>query len=215
MSEITKDEIRERLGNIDQIRDIIFGVQLREYNNRLDKLESDLLLLQQEVRDRLEQVKTSFSADLKKSMESLEKKLKSSQANAQEESADLRQQLDRLNKKLTGSIEALDESVDAQTHSIREEMTQTRDRLQEDVSALRDLVLEELERRFGQLRDMKVAKDDMAEILLEFGMRLKGAEVVPALKEAATRGNGYGLLPMLEAGQPSEASFHAELTHLK
>ena len=32
MAEITKEEMRERLGNIDQIRDIIFGAQLREYD---------------------------------------------------------------------------------------------------------------------------------------------------------------------------------------
>jgi hypothetical protein len=46
MAEITKEEMRERLGNIDQIRDIIFGAQLREYDNRFDKIDSDLSMMQ-------------------------------------------------------------------------------------------------------------------------------------------------------------------------
>ena len=49
MGEITRDEIRERLGNIDQIRDIIFGAHLREYTSRLDKAESDISAIQQDV----------------------------------------------------------------------------------------------------------------------------------------------------------------------
>ena len=39
--------------------------------------------------------------------------------------------------------------------------------------------------RFSMLKEVKVSKDDMAEILFELGMRLKGAEFVPELKEAA------------------------------
>ena len=35
MSDLTKADLRERLGNIDQIRDILFGPQLREYTTRL------------------------------------------------------------------------------------------------------------------------------------------------------------------------------------
>jgi hypothetical protein len=42
-----------------------------------------------------------------------------------------------------------------------------------------------LTRRFSVLRDEKVARDDMAEILFELGMRLKGTEFVPELKEVA------------------------------
>jgi DNA anti-recombination protein RmuC len=207
MGDITKEEVRERLGNIDQIRDIIFGAQLRDYNNRLDKLEYDLSLLQQDVRDNLEQVKASFSTELKKAMEPLEKKLKSFNSAAQEESADLRQQVDRVSKKVSGSIEALDEAIDTQTKAIRDELTQTKTKLQDDTAALRDLVLEELDRRFSQLRETKVSKDDIAETLFELGMRLKGTEFIPKLKEAVDNGNAP--VPLLETKKHAEELVHS------
>lgn len=185
MGEITRDEIRERLGNIDQIRDIIFGAHLREYNGRLDKVESDISAMQQDMRDRLSDLKVVLASELRAAVESIDKRLKTISASTQEETADLRQQFDRINRKFTNSIETLDEAVEAQRVSLRDELAQTRDSLQNDTRELRSLVLEELDRSFSILREDKISKDDMAELLFELGMRLKGSEFVPELREAA------------------------------
>jgi uncharacterized NAD(P)/FAD-binding protein YdhS len=200
MSEISKEEMRERLGNIDQIRDIIFGPQLREYDNRFDKIESDISLLQQEMRDRIEQVKSVVSTELRSSFDSLDKKLRSISLSYQEEISDLRQQVDRVNKKFTNAVEALDQNVDNQTNSLRKELTESKAKLQEDVRMLRAQVFEELERRLSSVRDVKVSKDDVAEILFELGMRLKGNEFVPQLKQAVTIDdeNVYTDVPIIE-----------------
>jgi len=195
MAEITKEEMRERLGNIDQIRDIIFGSQLRDYNGRFEKIESDLALLQQDIQDRVEQLKTILTAEIKSSVENLDKKIKTLALNSQEELTDLRQQGDRLNRKFSSSIEALDEALDQQTTSLREELGQTRDQLQEEVRNLKNQVLEELDRRFSLLTEVKVSRDDMAEVLFEVGMRLKGTEFAPAIKQAAEEKNGGFVLP--------------------
>lgn len=185
MADITKEEMRDRLGNIDQIRDIIFGSQLRDFDTRFDKIESDLSMLQQEIEDRTEQVKTVLSTEMRSGIDALEKKFKNLNLNTQEEVADIRQQIDRVNRKFSSSMETLDDALDKQTNSIRDELSQTRERLQEDVRSLKNQVFEELTRRFSVLRDEKVARDDMAEILFELGMRLKGTEFVPELKEVA------------------------------
>lgn len=185
MGEITRDEIRERLGNIDQIRDIIFGAHLREYTSRLDKAESDISAIQQDVRDRLNDLKSALASELRAAVESIDKRLKTISASTQEEAADLRQQFDRINRKFTNSIETLDEAVEAQRVALRDELAETRDNLQNDNRELRSLVLEELDRHFSILREDKLSKDDMAELLFELGMRLKGSEFVPELREAA------------------------------
>ncbi|MDB9511310.1 hypothetical protein PN499_08975 [Kamptonema animale CS-326] len=194
MAEITKEEMRERLGNIDQIRDIIFGAQLREYDNRFDRIESDISLLQQDIQTRLEQVKSVLTTELRAAFDSFEKKLKSINSTVQEDTTDIRQQIDRVNRKFSSSIEALDEAIDNQTGAIRDDFSQSRDQLQEDIRSLRTQVFEELDRRFSVLREVKVSRDDMAEILFELGMRLKGSEFVPELKEVADSNLDTGLL---------------------
>lgn len=203
MTEITKEEMRERLGNIDQIRDIIFGAQLRDYNSRFEKIEADLARLQQEMHDYAEQVKSVLSTEIRAVVDSLDKKIKAVTLNSQEETTDLRQQLDRINRKFTNSIEALDESVDKQTSLMRDDFAQTRDRLQEDFRVLRNQVFEELNKRVNMLGHAKVSRDDMAEVLFELGMRLKGTEFVPELKEAADT-NMYTDVRLIEPTPTSE-----------
>ncbi|MEH2467606.1 hypothetical protein [Nostoc sp.] len=213
MSQISRDDVRERLGNIDQIRDIILGTQLREYENRFNKLESDISLLQQQMRSHVEQLKSNFSAELKAGFEAVEKKLKSLNLTTQEETLDLRQQVDRLNKKFSSSVQSLDDTLDSQTTSIRDEIFQTKVQLQDDVTALRDLILEEIDRRFSQLTDTKVSKDDMAETLFALGMRLKETEFIPKLREAADEGsNDYTSVPLLETANLSKVLTHSNST---
>jgi hypothetical protein len=53
------------------------------------------------------------------------------------------------------------------------------------------------------MKAAKVSRDDMAEILFELGLRLKGTEFEPELKEAAG-GDTANDMPLLEAGQSSE-----------
>ncbi|MEQ9482662.1 hypothetical protein [Coleofasciculus sp. F4-SAH-05] len=185
MAEISKEQMRERLGNIDQIRDIIFGAQLREYDSRIDKIESNLALIQQEMRDRIEQTKTVYATELRAAVDSLEKKLKSLNMTVQNDNSEIRQTIDMVNKKFSGNLESLDNNLEKQTNNLHNELSETREKLQDDIRSLRSYIFEELERRFSLINEGKVAKDDMADILFELGLRIKGTEFAPELKEAA------------------------------
>jgi len=190
MAELTKEEMRERLGNIDKIRDIIFGSKLREYENRFDKLESELSIVKQEIKNQIEQVKNVFSTELQATVDSMDKKIRSinlSLQNTQEDIGETKQQIERVNRKITTTKEALDEIIDQQTTSLREDLSQTREKLQNDVSSLKTQMFEELEKRFVLLQDAKISRDDFAEIMFEVGMRMKKTEFVTELKEAADR----------------------------
>jgi hypothetical protein len=210
MSQITQEDVRERLGNVDQIRDIIFGAQTRDYDNRFTKMESDISKLQQEMRSSVEQLKISFSVELKAGIEVLDKKLKSLTFNTQEETTDLRSSFDRLNRKFTSSVQTLDEALDAQTNSIREELSESKNSLQEDITALRDLMLGELERSFADLRENKVSRDDMAETLFALGMKMKGTELIPKLQEAVNDKNEYNSIPLLASSKKSQVFAHSQ-----
>ncbi|MGA1626310.1 MAG: hypothetical protein ACO4AJ_11925 [Prochlorothrix sp.] len=234
MTDLTKADLRDRLGNIDQIRDILFGPQVREFVARLDQLERTLANQQQELRGRIDEVRQAVTADLRSELEALDKKLRNSVVKDEEEKQDIRQQIDTLNKrlgtvsdsledaleeeiettletlnqrlkeaatkdeeekfelrqqidllskKLSSNVEALDEAIDTQTNTLREDFVSSRDSLQEELSDLRTQIFEELERYVSMLSEVKISKDDMAELLFELGLRLKGTEFVPELQE--------------------------------
>ena len=196
---IQKEEMREALGSVDQIRDIIFGPQIRDYNNRLEKLETNLVGFQQETRDRLDHLKSDLLRELRQSIDSLEKKLKSVHSAAQADNEELKQQLDRLSKRFASSTQDLNHEIDRQTQTLRDDLSQTRDQLQGDLSTLRSVVMAEIDRRFSSLGETKVSKDDMAETLFELGMRLKGTDVIPKLREVADAPSDRSTLPEVTA----------------
>ncbi|RMF24837.1 MAG: hypothetical protein D6756_06370, partial [Cyanobacteria bacterium J083] len=61
----------------------------------------------------------------------------------------------------------------------------SREKLQEDLIGLRSQIFKELERNISNLQTSKVSGDDLAEILFELGLRLKGSEFIPTLNQAA------------------------------
>ncbi len=203
MGEISKEEMRERIGNIDLIRDIIFGSKLQEYDTRLDKLESYLPLVEKEIGDRIEQVKADCLTELRASVNSLEEKIKSLNLNSQKDNADIRQLIDRSYKNFSHSLESIDKTVGSQTTSIRKELSETREKLQEDTRHLKAQIFDELERRFSTLTDAKLARNDMAEILFELGLRIKKAEFTPEIKDAS-HNNGTDDVFLIEASKVSE-----------
>lgn len=193
MNDESKAALRERLGNIDQIRDILFGSQLRDYNTRLDQVESTVSVLQQEIRDRTDELKQSMFKEIQAVVDAMEKKIKSMTLKDNEEKIEIRQQLDRLSKRLSANVTTLDETIDKQTSALRDDLTSSREKLQGDILDLRNQIFDELDKRIANLTKSKVARSDMAEILFEVGLRLKGSEFVPELKAAADHDSGYFL----------------------
>jgi gas vesicle protein len=184
MNQLKKEDIYDKLGNIDQIRDIIFGSQLRDYNTRFDKLESDLANFRQELIDRIQEVKTTNVSELRSALDTVDKRIKALQLTGDEERNELRQIIDRTHRKSSSNFEKLSEDLEATTGILRDNLNESKAKLQDDIRGLRNYVQEELERRLSAIGNIKVSRDDMAEILFELGMRLKGTEFVPELEEA-------------------------------
>jgi hypothetical protein len=194
MTKDNKAALRERLGNIDQIREILFGSQLRDYSNRLEQVETNLTVLQRELRDRTEEIKQVFSTEVQAALEGMEKKLKNLAVKDEEDKIEIRENIDRLSKRLSTNVANLDEAIDQQTTSLRNDLLASREKLQEDLLTLRVQLFEDLEKHFSKLTQSKVAREDMAEMLFEFGLRLQGKNVIPELQDAVNEDDALVVL---------------------
>jgi exonuclease VII large subunit len=192
MNDISKEEMKDRLGNIDQIRHLLFGNKIKEYeqlfesnDNRLDKLESELTNFQTEMRDRLTELQESLSSEIRSGLDSLEKKLKYLSLTTHEETSKLQQSLESTNKKIVQGVESLDKKVNYQANFLRNEVSQTREKLEEEFQLLKQQFFAEMEKGMTDLKEGKVSRRDLAEVLFELCLKIKGTEFVPSLREAA------------------------------
>jgi len=95
------------LGNLAQIRDILFGAQIRDYEKRFTRLEEratqDMANLKEDTRNRLE----SLERYIKKEVESLSSRVKTEQADRTSDLKDLSRELKDLSSELEKKISIL------------------------------------------------------------------------------------------------------------
>lgn len=176
MNEITPNQMRERLGNIDQIRDILFGDRSREYDRRFNQLESELASLRHQTTEQLESLRTVLTTDLRTALDGIEKKLQYVNASLDEDSEDLRNQLRTVESRLSSNFVVAEKSLKGQVRNIEEELSETRTRLDGELADLRSQILDELQRRSQQLQGEKLSRTDLADILFDVCMQVKGKD---------------------------------------
>jgi hypothetical protein len=191
MADITREEMRERLGNIDQIRDLLFGHKVREYeqqfessDRRLEKLEAEVSNFQVEMRDRIDRLQESLATEIRSGLDSLEKKLKYLSLTTHEQTSKLQEEITLTDRKLSHGVESLLKDVKSQTSLFKEDLAQTKTKIAADFQDLKERVTEEVEQVFSNLKETKVSRADLADVLFEVCLKIKGTEFVPSLKEA-------------------------------
>ena len=207
MADITKEEMRNRLGNITQLQELLFGEQIKQYDRKfkqtqiqIDKLESDLNQVHLTLEQRLSQLEKSFTRELKFAVDSLEKKLKYLSLTTQDETSKLKQEFKHTTQATFDNINSIQESLNTQTNNLKTEIVKTKQVLDKDIQVSRQQLLNKIEKNILKLSDEKVSRGDLAEVLFELCLKVKGSDFVPQLQESA--GNGVKtdfILPQEEA----------------
>ena len=191
MTDTSREKIRERLRNVDRIKDLLFGNELEDYQERfascegrLERLESEFTQFQKETSDRLDRFQSDMSTEIRSAIDSLEKKLKYIGSTD-------REKIDKLDRKLkfqiernASSIDSLDRDFETKICFFEEKLTRTRQTCQKDVEVLRERVFAELEQKFTDLEEAKISRTELAEFLFELCFKVKGTEKSLELRES-------------------------------
>ena len=191
MTEIVNDEIRRKLGNLTQIRELLFGEQIDDYDKRfqqyqkqLEKIGSNLQALESnfqqfklDQKQRLDKLQNDLSDEISTAINSLEKKLQYLSLNTSNEVAKINESIEAKTQKNSQIIDAIAKRFDTQNKHLKEEIAQTRTDLEKDLVSLKQELLELLEQDLSNLRKNKVSRHDLADLLFEVCLKIKGTDV--------------------------------------
>ena len=159
-------------GNVDQIRDILFGGQMRDYDRRFDEL--DERSKREAERARAEFIKRFESIEqlLKEQADKHAVQLKKldTEHKASVEAASVSS--DRLAKALRSELTDVDEKYDAGTSALRDRLHKLANETAESLRSSQDEISLVIERMGSALRDEKVARDELAGFFSEMALRL-------------------------------------------
>ncbi len=190
MTDLTHDESSQRPGTIEQIRDLIFGPQKRLIDERLDRLASELQRVRDEAQRDTLQLRESLQTDASSNKQTMELRVQQLSGKLFEETSRLLQGAEQYERKLTADVAGASRAMSEAIASLRQEMADMQTAHQSEFHQLRERITADVEAKAAALRDDKVSRLAMADLLQELAMKLKGVDVLAELGEAVRTNSG-------------------------
>jgi len=175
----TRDGAMDESGNVDRIRDILFGNQMRDYDARFHKLQERVSHEASEIRADLHRQLQAFETYLKGELESMMNRVRGEQAERTQAMEQLAEQLAETARGLELKIGNLDNQTAQDIRDLRERLLYQSKSLSDEFKEKHEQLKSQLEHESGQIRDAMTGRESLAEMLSELALRLKREFRVP------------------------------------
>jgi hypothetical protein len=172
----TNDELSQ-LGNVDQIREILFGSQSRELKERFEQLDASIKSMHEEMRKKIEQTQNDFNMRIDSELDALSRKMKNMLTQQQNEFADVRDSALKQEKRLQGTMDIMEEELNTKREQLQKQQIEGHATLRSEMDSLKDEVINTLNGKIAEMNGVKLSRDDAAEILMEAAMAMKGTQI--------------------------------------
>lgn len=166
-------------GNVDRIRNILFGSQMRDYDGRFQKLEERLAREAGELRSELQRQLQALESFMKGEAESMTNRVKTEQSERAQAIQQLAHEMGETIKGVELKISNLDSQAARDIRDLRGQLLEQSKALSEEMKAKHDQMKGQLEHEAGQIRDAMTGREALAEMLTEVALRLKNEFRVP------------------------------------
>ncbi len=160
------------VGNVDKIREILFGSQMREIEARMARLEQSLAETTGELRQSTSRRLDTLERHFTKELETLEARQKAEREERAEAVKKLAQESKQADEALAKKAELVsDQGIAAQRELRAEILKQSKD-LRDEIGRVQAELSAALEQRFQELGNAKTDRAALAAILTEVAMRI-------------------------------------------
>lgn len=170
-------------GNLEKIRDILFGAQVQDFEKRFARLEERLLKETSDARAETKKRFDGLEAFIKKEVESLSDRIKTEQGERTEAGKELSRELREAARALEKKLSQLDDVTAKSQRELRQQVLDQSKALTEEI---RNRVRESaaaLSREIKELRSEKTDRAALAGVFTDAAMRLTNDFKQPAGKE--------------------------------
>jgi len=161
-------------GNIDKIREIIFGGHMRDYDKRFTRLEARLV---KEVADLRDDTKHRFEVlemFIKREFEALAERLQTEQRHREESTQSLSRALTETSQALEAKLVQFDASSARGQRDLRTQILDQSRSLSEEIRQKHAEMSTALEREVADLNHEKPSRSHLASMFTELAARLNG-----------------------------------------
>lgn len=165
--------------NVDKIRDILFGSQMRDYDKRFGRLEERLIKDAESLRDEMKKRFEALEAFVQKEIESLSQRLKTEKAERGEAVKEIGVQMRDTSKAFDKRLGSLDDQLTGDTAELRARILEQSKALTSEIAEKSREAKRLLDQEVATLRVEKTDREGLGDLFTEFGMRLKNEFNLP------------------------------------
>jgi hypothetical protein len=171
--------LEQTSGNIDKIRDILFGANMRDYEARFARLEEALMKEAAELRESTRRRFETLENYVKKEVDALQARLKTEREERSDAASQQSRELKEASESLSRKIRDLDDHGASVASDLRQEILNHSRNLMDEMRARHEEISSLLERRFHELHHSKTDRAALASLLTEVAMRLNDEFRIP------------------------------------
>jgi hypothetical protein len=175
--------LRGGAGNVDKIRDILFGSQMRDYEARFARLEEALVKETVEIRETNRRRFDQIEAYIKKEFEAVQVRFKSERDERLDTSSLQSRELKELGEALSRRIRDLDDRSSTVERDLRSQLMQQARELTDEMVRSHDEIAALLDKRVRELTDKKTDRAALATLFTEVALRLNDQFTIPGSEE--------------------------------
>ena len=167
-----QDSIQDSEGNVDQIRQILFGGQMRDYEQRFDAIEKRLSQSIERASASIDTKLEKLSENMQSEVEKINEQMKKEREERASDGKESRTEAQGLRDHMESGFVELEMQLANEIKELRNTLLDQNEELATQIKASREAVTKELQRETGELTDTKLARKDMAALLSDIASRL-------------------------------------------
>jgi len=166
-----------QLGNMEQIRELMFGPQIRKFEEELAKLTANMNIMAKELNQKVTTLEKKTAEEHSTNINLLEQKIKTVSNALQDESIELKEQLVRQEKKANNALDDVQELFESQLDVMKKENNQNRDELKSELHELEESIIKLLNEQIENMQTAKVSKDNLSSMLFDLAIKVKDTTI--------------------------------------
>jgi len=159
-------------GNIDKIRDILFGNQMRDYDRRFARLEERIQREQSELKDEIRKRFDSLETYVRNEIDALSDRLKTEQNERGDSLKEASREFKEVMQSLEKKTSQLDDQLNRNHRDLRQSALDQSKQLMEEIHSKHNSLSQSLERAVQELTVDKMERSGLADLFTEMALRL-------------------------------------------
>ena len=160
--------------HVDQIRDIIFGDTMRQYEERFAVMERKLNSMTSNLSNDLDRRLERLEGIFRKEVEKLRERITKDREKSSEDSKERKRAMEELEAHMDGRIEELDGELSKEYQVLQSAVSDHSEAVVQMIDETRYQLDESIAKQAELLENDKVSRTDLAQMFTEFAKHLRG-----------------------------------------